>query len=113
MATELTDTELLEVVQEVSGNKDLDGSEDESDLPSLSPFQKMLMVDYLRKFVQESGLHTSIVKEIETVVSSEANASKRKRTLDSNVCSALVTWCNKLTLLIGICIHVTTQPSQF
>lgn len=104
MATELTDTELLEAVQEVSGNKDLDGSEDESDPPSLSPFKK----DYLRKFVQESGLHTSIVKEIETMVSSEANASKRKRTLDSYVCSALVMWCNKLTLLIGICIHVTT-----
>ena len=83
VATELTDTESLEVFQEVSGNIDLDGSEDESDPLSLSPFQKMLMVDYLRKFVQESGLHTSIVKEIETVVSSEANASKRKRTLDS------------------------------
>ena len=51
MATELTDIELLEVVQEVSGNKDLDGSEDESDPPSLIPFQKMLMVGYLRKFV--------------------------------------------------------------
>ena len=85
VATELTDAELLEAVQGGSGNGDVDGSDDESDPPPLSLSQKMLMVDYLRKFVQETGLQTTMVKQIETVVFSEAIANKRQRTLDSYV----------------------------
>ena len=54
------------------------------------------MVDYLRKFVQETGLQTTMVKQIETMVFSEAIANKRQRTLDSWIrmfCSALIMWC--------------------
>ena len=84
-AGELTDAELLEVVQEGSTCGKESEDEEESDPQALSLTQKIEMVDSLRAFIQETGMQTAmpVFNSIEQIVFAEASACQRQRTLDS------------------------------
>ena len=83
---ELSNAGLLEAVTEVKKPK-LEASDfDDEGEPRIA--EKMQMVDYLRRFVQESAMHAafSLVREIEKIVNDEAESAIKLKTLYSYFC---------------------------
>lgn len=82
---ELTNEELLEVVQESSTATEKLGSDEENEPQLLTLTEKMQMVDCLRQYIQETAMDTalSVFHQIESAVYAEASQAKRQRTLDS------------------------------
>ena len=88
IAGELSDAELLETASKKRYIEDESDSDHEPEPQNLSMQQKMQMVDHLRQFIQEAGLHNTLpfFHQIEKMVHAKVAETKKQMTLDSFLC---------------------------
>ena len=84
---ELSNEELLEVARENSAGCSTDQVDEvePEEVRPLTSREKVLMMDLLRQFTQENGLHEllPVVSKIESVVYTQVANAKKQRTLES------------------------------